>query len=118
LEESEYVDLFLTSDAMIHDSGSFMIEYLYIGKPPLFTVKDKDIRDRFNLFGKLGFEQLYHANNENDIIAFIEDVVINGNDPKNEMRMKFYNDYLIPPNNKSASENIVEFIRSCIADHE
>ncbi len=29
LEESDYVDLFLTSDAMIHDSGSFLVEYLY-----------------------------------------------------------------------------------------
>ena len=111
LEESEYYDLFLTSDAMIHDSGSFMTEYLYLGKPPLFTVKDKDIRDRFNIFGKMVFEHLYHAYNEIDIIAFIEDVVIHGNDPQKEMRIKFYNDYLVPPNNKSASENIFYFIK-------
>ena len=95
---------------MIHDSGSFLVEYLYLNKPPLFTVKDNDINDRFNIFGKMAFKQSYHAYNENDLIAFIEDVVINGNDSKRELRMNFYNDYLVPPNSRSASENIFDFI--------
>ena len=42
LEESSYVDLFLTSDAMIHDSGSFTTEYLFVNKPVMYlTASDK-----------------------------------------------------------------------------
>jgi hypothetical protein len=33
-KSGDYVDL-LTSDALIHDCGSFMAEYLVVGKPAL-----------------------------------------------------------------------------------
>jgi hypothetical protein len=114
LEEFEYVDLFLASDAMILDSGSFMTEYLYLGKPSLFTVRDEKLTERFNIFGKMVFDQLYHANNGEDIISFIEDVVVQCNDPKRETRLRFFNDYLRPPNNRSASENIFEIIKASL----
>jgi CDP-glycerol glycerophosphotransferase (TagB/SpsB family) len=37
LETGGYVDLFMTSDAMIHDSGSFVVEYLYANRPVMFV---------------------------------------------------------------------------------
>ena len=40
LEMSDYIDLFMTSDAMIFDSVSFMTEYLYTKKPALFLCRE------------------------------------------------------------------------------
>jgi len=109
LESDDYVDLFNTSDAMILDSGSFTAEYLCCGKPSLFTFSDLNVRERFNEFGKLALEQHYHAYNENDILAYINRVCDEEDIKKND-RKEFYNKYLIPPNGKSASENIYEDI--------
>lgn len=50
LEESDYVDLFLTSDAMIHDCGSFITEYLYTLKPVMRTDNEIDPSNEFNDF--------------------------------------------------------------------
>lgn len=110
LNESDYTDLFLTSDAMIHDSASFMTEYLFINKPVLFMVRDDDLINRFNEFGKLSFEMHYHAKTECEIINFIDNVVINGKDEMLVDRTRFIQKYLIPPNSKSASQNIVDEI--------
>lgn len=38
--EGDYIDLFLTSDAMIHDCGSFRAEYFYTKKPVMYLVKE------------------------------------------------------------------------------
>jgi CDP-glycerol glycerophosphotransferase (TagB/SpsB family) len=50
IHEDEYIDLFLTSDAMIHDSGSFTVEYLYVNKPVMRTVSDLPLNEQFNQF--------------------------------------------------------------------
>jgi CDP-glycerol:poly(glycerophosphate) glycerophosphotransferase len=114
LEESAYEDLFLTSDAMIHDSGSFMTEYLFTGKPSLFTVRDKDLINRLNPFGQMVFDQLYHAIDEKEIIIFIEEVVIRGEDNLRNKRLEFYNNNLRLPGNSSASESIFKIISDSI----
>ena len=107
LEESDYVDLFLLSDAMIHDSDSFMAEYLAVNKPVLHTVRDNKVTERFNDFGKMAFEQHYKAHSKEDICDFIENIVLNGTDPKQDQRETFYKNYMIPPGNCSATNNIV-----------
>jgi CDP-glycerol glycerophosphotransferase (TagB/SpsB family) len=114
LETDDYVDLFNTSDAMIFDSASFLAEYLYCGKPSLFTFSDSNTKDRFNEFGKLALEQHYHAYNETQIMDFIENVVCAGKDIKKENRKVFYHKHLIPPNDKTASENIYNEIINAI----
>jgi CDP-glycerol glycerophosphotransferase (TagB/SpsB family) len=105
----DYVDLFLTSDAMIHDSGSFLIEYLYTGKPVLHLDSDENITDRMNEFGILALNQHYRAINERQIQEFIQ-AVINNTDEKKADREAFLATRLIPPNQKSASENIFDEI--------
>lgn len=39
LEEGDYTELFMQSDAMIHDCGSFILEYLAVDKPCMFLKK-------------------------------------------------------------------------------
>lgn len=73
LEEGEYVGLFRESDAMIHDCTSFMIEYLYTGKPSLYL--NPTIRERLNKYGKLGFDSILKAEKQSDIERFILAVI-------------------------------------------
>lgn len=109
LVDGDYVDLFLTSDAMMHDSGSFLIEYLYTGKPVLYLDRDEKITERMNTFGIRAFNQHYHAKNESDIENFIESL-LNNEDIKKTDREKFLITELLPPNQKSASENLLDEI--------
>lgn len=114
LEEGDYVDLFFSSDALILDSASFMVEYLYTQKPLLFTILDTGIRDRFNSFGKLVFDHLYHSENQNEIEKFIENVVIAGNDFKVQDRLKILENLILPDNGQTASMNIYMEIKNAL----
>lgn len=112
LEENNYIELFLSSDAMILDSISFMTEYCLTGKPSLFMMKHKDIDKKlFNNYGKEILSNLYKSFTAEDISSFIEDVVINENDTMKAQRKDFINKYLIPPNNNKSAENIYEHIK-------
>lgn len=107
----DYVPLFLYSDAMIHDCGSFQVEYHYTKKPVMYLTKDEHHADGLNDFGKMAFDLHYKGRSEKDIEAFINNVIGEKDDMK-EVREKFYNDYLLPPDGNSASENIIKAILS------
>ena len=113
LETGAYVDLFKESDAMIHDCGSFSVEYLLTGKPVMFMTQDisKSIEGQ-NELGKQALLSHYHGRSKEDVIAFIHDTVINGNDPMRKKREAFYEKYLRPPGGKSVSDNIYQEILS------
>lgn len=111
VKEGEYADLFLTSDAMIHDSGSFLIEYLYVNKPVMRTLNEVPLEKTFNPFALKCLEQYYLANNEVEIEKFILNV-INNVDPLKEQRTKFVNEVLMPKG--SPSQNIIDDILDSI----
>ena len=115
LEEGEYVHLFLTSDAMIFDSVSFICEYMYSGKPSLFTVIETKTSPQFNEFGEMAYQCLYHSHAEDDIKGFIENVVLTDNDPMKQERSQFFEQYLTSPNNSTASQNIYNYLESQLA---
>ena len=107
LQTGSFSDLFMTSDAMIHDSGSFSVEYHYSQKPVLFlTSNEKAVRSQLNELGMKALDAHYIGVNEDDVVKFIKEVVMEGVDPMKETRKRFFNDYLLPPNGKSAAENI------------
>lgn len=108
-ENGEFIDLFLTSDAMILDSISFIAEYTAVNKPALFTIGPKT-RVKLNEFGRMNFELLYktEGNLFKSICNFIENVVLKGMDSKKEAREAFIREYILPPNGKSATENIYD----------
>lgn len=75
----DYFDLFVNSDALIHDCSSYMVEYLYLDKPCCFVKKD----NTETFLSKLGNECLKcHdvATNEQEIESFIQRVVSNSYD--------------------------------------
>ena len=109
IETGEYVDLFMTSDAMIHDCGSFSVEYHYSGKPVMFVSDDfENLVAEKGKFGQLAMHQHYIGKNQHDIINFIENVVLKGDDPMKEDRERFKKDYLLPPNGKTVTQNTMD----------
>ena len=111
ISEGEYIELFKGSDAMIHDSGSFVVEYLYVNKPVLRTISDVPLEKQFNQFGLDCLDHYYKARNIEEIEQFIQNV-INGVDPLKEQRTKFVNEVLMPKG--SPSQNIIDDILDSI----
>lgn len=103
--EGDYVDLFKSSDALIHDCSSFMGEYLYTGKPLMFVAKSH-CEDVLNDFGMMCFKQHYKGDTIESIRKFIDNVVIGEIDPMKEERLKFFKEQLLPPNNCTVAQNI------------
>lgn len=111
LEQGEYVDLFMTSDAMIHDSCSFCCEYLMTGKAVLFMVKNEQIQvSQLNEMAKKAFYSQYLGYTLDDLQVFLNERVIQGNDINKNVRLAFVEKYLIPPNGQSAAGNIINAI--------
>lgn len=80
LEQGEYVDLFTQSDAMIHDSGSFLAEYLYLDKPVLFIRTRDDIEDYLNEFGLKAYCACQHAGSQAEIRQFVDRLIAREDD--------------------------------------
>lgn len=112
LETGDFVDLFKTSDAMIHDSGSFTAEYLYVNKPVAFVTADYDgLLADHNVFGQAALKQHYIIKDEQDVLDFVNNVVIGGDDPKAHDRTRFFNDVLMPNVTGTTSQFIVNDIK-------
>lgn len=110
LVTGSYMDLFKSSDAMIHDCGSFIVEYLYTQKPVMYLAyTNRD--NQSNEVGKWAYACHYHGATAKDIERFIDDVVLNGQDSMAEKRRQFYDDILLPPNGMSVAENIISEIK-------
>lgn len=109
LAENDYIDLFLTSDAMIHDCGSFVIEYLYTKKPVLRTHNGKNLTEEFNTFAADCLSVYYFAKTGNDIEDFVVNL-IKGIDSLYNKRINFFNEKLLTKNKKLASSNIIDDI--------
>ena len=107
LEEGKYISLFMYSDAMIHDCSSFTAEYLFMQKPCMYLVNGK--KHSLNSFGKACYDQYYLGKSILDVEQFVANVV-NGIDLKREERQRFFHNNLLPPNEKSACDNIIEAI--------
>lgn len=111
VETGEFVDLFMTSDAMIHDSGSFAIEYHYSKNPVMYITDDidKQLANK-NEVGQGALKIHYAGKSKEDIIEFLEQVVIEGEDKMKPMRQAFYEKYLVPPGKRTVAENAMEIL--------
>lgn len=107
LETDGFIDLFMTSDAMIHDCASFTAEYLYTKNPVLFLTNDvSKIETTLNGPGKAALHSHYHGKDRKDITAFLDDVVLGGNDPLEKERELFFQHTLQPQGDSSVAETI------------
>lgn len=115
-----YIDVFNTSDALIHDCASFTVEYIYTLKPVLFLCKnsvDTDHRDRLCEPALKAFDAHYKAYQEADVFSFIKEVVIQGTDTKKADRDNAFKG-IAPPYGKNSSENIADYLNKNLSYHE
>lgn len=112
-ENGEYMGLFKYSDAMIHDSGSFMIEYLYTMRPVMYLVSDSSSFNDANAQTRKALEVHYPGRVSLDIEQFIQHV-IQGIDEMYERRSTFFQTHLIPPGHMSVCENVISAILGSI----
>ena len=109
LETGDHVDLFMTSDAMVHDSGSFVVEYMFTHKPVMYAMRNLD---RYlasqTEFSREAIGLHYHGANEREVMDFIDFTVLGGEDPLAEKREGFYNRYLKPIGGKTVAQNTLD----------
>lgn len=109
VEQGKYLALFKHSDAMIHDCGSFTVEYMYTENPVMYLVRDEGHTDNMIPYAREAFNLHYKGKCVADIERFIQDV-ISGQDPLKEKRIAFKQQHLLPPHGRSACENIIHTI--------
>ena len=109
LETGAYEELFKTSDALIHDCGSFAAEYHYVQKPVMYISGDIEKLKKDQKFSPLGcaaIDASYIGSTEKDFCSFIDNVVIAGQDTMKEEREYFLRKELCQPKDFTSSELI------------
>lgn len=93
----DYFETFVNSDGIIHDCGSFLAEYLVTGHPACFiSQREEDYAIKYyNLIGQKCVNAHYVAMSEQDVIAFIDNVVLRNDDPKKDERAKLLKDEIL-----------------------
>ena len=95
IETGQYIELFKSSDAMIHDCGSFTAEYLFTGKPVMFISSNiEKVYDELDYFGSKCLDLHYHGSTRKDIVSFLETVVLKDEDPLKKERLLFRDSFL------------------------
>lgn len=111
LSEGEYEHLFAQSDALIHDSVSFMAEYIFLKKPVLYLIKNKTYLPKtLNKFGLLALKLHQQAQSQKEILTFVEKLIESNSDKKRKQKELFLKEYFSFSNDITASDRIISFL--------
>lgn len=111
-EQGDYITAFYETDAIIHDCGSFITEYLYVNKPALFTDKTIFKKSQYWESAIEAIECYYRAECSQEIEEFIDKVVIGNNDKLEFKRTEYCKKYLY--SEKMICNSIIENITRSI----
>lgn len=103
--DGDCIDIFRDSDAMITDSGSFLLEYAYTGHPLLLLKNPASAG--YSDFGERIAASLYGAEELGGVAQFLDDVVRARQDPRRAERMK-----VLPKIETDSGQRIVNHLRS------
>lgn len=106
LETGEYAALFMQSDAMVHDCGSFIQEYLFADKPCMYLQEGGGYQGYSDMAADC--LNAYHRGLLREEIEEFLQMVLRGEDPKAAVRRELRKKYLLPPHGKSAAQNIID----------
>ncbi|WP_162256480.1 CDP-glycerol glycerophosphotransferase family protein [Sphingomonas sp. Root710] len=113
--ESNYINMFRASSAMITDSGSFLAEYLPSAKPVLVLRSKGSVG--YNELGEAIIASYHHADTAEGIERFVSDVVLNGNDAliaqRNGLSRLIFNQEI-----ESSSRILISELRSSLSSSE
>lgn len=91
-ESGNYEDTFMTSDILISDYSSMMIEYFATGKPIIYTHR----KNEFNEYALALSEGMYWVQNIKELDKTIS-MLLSGNDPLCKKRKEFMNLFFFMP---------------------
>ncbi|RTR05360.1 CDP-glycerol glycerophosphotransferase family protein [Halomonas nitroreducens] len=115
LDEGEYGDLFLQSDAIIHDCSSFIVEYLLVEKPCLYLASNDKQIGLINDYGLKALKAYDIAKDKQDIEAFLVSVIHGGRRLKST-HVQFLSEEIEPLyNHESPSNKILRCIKNEIS---
>lgn len=109
LETGAYVGLFKQSDAMVHDSGSFIMEYLLVDKPCMYLVASEGFSD-FNADTHQALACYQKGKSAADVELFLQSLLQCKPDSMSRARARYRKRCLIPPGGQSAAQNILQAI--------
>lgn len=101
-----YMDMFLTSDALITDCGSFLAEYLPSENPVIHLYKDTC---KYNEIGDMITQTYYRCRSWDEIERTIERVILRGDDYLKDKRLSLLK--LVTPNRDGAGKTIYRVIK-------
>lgn len=110
LDEGEYIELFKHSDAMIHDSGSFLAEYHCV-KKPVFYICTEEVKAYLNPFGIKAMNSTYQGKSIDDIDFFISELINKNIKPNNSFFNQEIKKYFVVSN---PSSKIINNIRDLV----
>lgn len=111
----DYFDVFVNSDAMIHDCGSFLAEYFYTGHPQCYILRDRSTLDReFTPFGKRLQDHVDHAFTREDIRDFVRKVVSGSIDGRKQERQGFAEREVCMYHPHASEKVLEEIVRSLV----
>lgn len=112
LDEGGYVDLFNTSDAILHDCGSFILDYLFTGKPCAYL--ELNPKAQLKAINNYGLELLrcyVRVHEKSEIEAFLFDLV-SEKLYLNKSYEKFINEHVnVIYKESSPSKNIIDHLK-------
>jgi len=109
LADGTFTDLFKGSDAMVHDSGSFVVDYLYFNRPVMFITQNiEKTKSYVNEPGQKAYDAHYIGSTNDDVERFVDQVVLQGNDVMDDARRNYYDKYLAQPSGQSTARNMYE----------
>lgn len=105
-ESGMYIETLYSSDVLIADCTTLLIEYMLTGKPIIYCHYK---RDTFNYIGEELYRGFYVADDWNEVRAYL-DMIMGGWDPLAERRKKICNK-LLPTSDDKAGRLIKEVIK-------
>ena len=114
--DSNYVDLFLNSKALITDCGSFTIEYFVTGKPLIHLISE-DCKPKAPRFVQKLYDTYYKVDNNTELYETLDEILVKKNDYLKEYRERVLNKQTWL--NTYAAKNIIEDIKQmCVNESE
>lgn len=109
--DSNYIELFNRSTAMITDCGSFLLEYFCTGKPLIHLISQHCEHDPYQQTQEI-FDTFYKVTKISDLTKTLDNLLISQNDFKQSYRLEVLNKLNFIKDN--AAENIVNDLKNAI----
>ena len=108
-DEGDYFPAFASCDAIVQDCGSYLVEWLYTGRPCCYLLKSEDDLAKFAPLGRDCLSHCHLAYDEAAIESFLRDVVLGGRDELAAAREAFRRTVMV--NHPRAAEAALAAIR-------